>query len=75
MNVQEKIKSLIKKIKKYFSHETCYEEMEKQGIAVFGMCKGVTGGDVYTNYLNYSCIDCPNCGARMDGKGEDNATD
>lgn len=59
MNVQEKIKSLIKKIKKYFSHETCYEEMEKQGIAVFGMCKGVTGGDVYTNYLNYSCIDCP----------------
>ena len=52
-------KKLFRKITSYFSHETCYKEMEKQGIAVFGMCKGVVGGDVYTDYLSYQCIDCP----------------
>lgn len=52
-------KKLFRKIKKYFSHERCYKTMETQGIAVFGMCKGITGGDRFTDYLSYQCVDCP----------------
>ena len=33
--------------------------MEDQGIAVFGMCKGLAGGDFNSGYLQYKCIDCP----------------
>lgn len=52
-------KEMLRKIKKYFSYESCYKQMEKQGIAVFCMCKGVVGGDRFTDYLNYKCVDCP----------------
>ena len=55
----DKIKRLIEKIKYYFSHEACYNDMEQQGIAVFGMCCGVTGGDRNSEYLSYQCMDCP----------------
>lgn len=40
-------------------HDKCYSKMETQGIAVFGMCGGVVGGDKGTEYLDYKCIDCP----------------
>lgn len=33
--------------------------MENRGIAVFGMCGGVVGGDRSTEYLSIDCIDCP----------------
>ena len=52
-------KKLFYKIKNYFSYEKCYKTMESQGIAVSGMCKGVTGGDRFTDYLSYKCVDCP----------------
>ncbi len=55
----EKIKSLIKKIKNYFSHNACYNSMEQRGIAVFDMCSGVVGGDVNSEYLSSQCMDCP----------------
>lgn len=53
------LKNCLEKLKKYFSHENCYKQMEKQGIAVFGICKGVAGGDRFTDYLSYQCVDCP----------------
>lgn len=40
-------------------HDKCYEEMESRGHAVFGMCSGQMGGDYETEYLSYSCLDCP----------------
>lgn len=52
-------KKIIEKIKYYFSHEVCYNDMEQQGIAVFGMCCGVVGGDNTTEYLSCGCMDCP----------------
>ena len=55
----ERTKELIEKIKYRMSKEACYDEMEGRGIAVFGICNGVTGGDRFTDYLNYSCVDCP----------------
>lgn len=55
----DKIKRVIEKIKYYFSHEACYNDMERQGIAVFGMCSGITGGDNNSEYLSYQCMDCP----------------
>lgn len=57
--MREKIKSLFKKIGRYFSHDSCYNDMEQRGIAVFGMCCGVVGGDANSNYLSYQCMDCP----------------
>lgn len=60
------MKKLLKFIKKKWedfcfkwSYDQCYTEMENAGIAVFGMCNGVVGGDVTTNYLSYQCIECP----------------
>lgn len=60
------VKNLIFSIKNFISslfppacYEFCYKEKERDGYAVFGMCGGVTGGDYYTDYLSYSCIECP----------------
>lgn len=54
-----KIKFLVEKIKYYFSHKYCYDCMEREGNAVFGMCCGVAGGDLNSGYLSYQCINCP----------------
>ena len=54
----KKIKTLVERFKKWRSEENCYDQMEAEGIAVFGMCIGITGGDSYTNQLSYSCIGC-----------------
>ncbi len=52
-------KAIITKIKKWFSYNHCYNQMEDRGIAVFGMCSGLSGGDNNSGYLQYKCIDCP----------------
>lgn len=53
------IKSKIDAIRYQMSKEACYDVMEERGIASFGMCNGVVGGDRYTEYLSYQCVDCP----------------
>lgn len=40
-------------------YDKCYSEMEDAGNAVFGCCKGLTGGTRHTGYLQESCVDCP----------------
>lgn len=54
-----KIRKLVNRIKWRFSKESCYDQMEKQGLAVLEMCQGKVGGDSTTEYLSYECIDCP----------------
>lgn len=54
-NLGHRIKTFIEKILYHFSREHCYN-MRKD---IFGMCHGVVGGDKYTDYLSYSCVDCP----------------
>lgn len=55
----EKIRKWIYRMKYNWSKQSCYDSMERQGIAVFGMCCGIVGGDRGTGYLAYSCVDCP----------------
>ena len=55
----KRIKEWIKQIRYNRSLESCYNSMEEQGIAVFGMCTGVVGGDRSTEYLSIECINCP----------------
>lgn len=50
-------------------HDECYSEMEDAGNAVFGCCKGLTGGTRHTGYLQESCVDCPYL-VLFDKKGE-----
>ena len=40
-------------------HRNCYNTMENSGIAVFGMCRGLSGGTSATEYLSETCVDCP----------------
>ena len=54
-----KIKLLLRKIEYYLSREYCYDCMEQKGSAAFCMCCGMAGGDSQSNYLSYSCMDCP----------------
>ena len=53
------IKKFIRWIKYRISHEWCYDRMEYDGIAAFGCCSGIFGGDRESNYLSYMCMDCP----------------
>lgn len=55
----KKIRLLIEKIKYYFSRKYCYDCMEQEGNAAFGKCCGMYGGDFYSEYLCYRCMDCP----------------
>lgn len=54
-----RIKSLIKAAKHWFSRQKCYTSMENAGIAIFGCCSGLVGGDRSTDYLQCECISCP----------------
>lgn len=49
-------------------YERCYCQMEKNGAATLGVCSGMMGGDKETEYLSYSCIDCPYFVKTIDGK-------
>lgn len=56
------LKKIIDFLSKIFilnEFEKCYNKMEDKGIAVFGCCCGVSGGDALTNYLSYTCVSCP----------------
>lgn len=55
----KRIKEWIKQIRYNRSLESCYNDMENRGVAVFGMCGGVVGGDHSTEYLSIECINCP----------------
>lgn len=57
----EKIKSALKEIHQalFEPHNSCYNQMEDAGIAVFGCCCGIMGGDSTTDYLACKCQDCP----------------
>lgn len=55
----KRIKEWLKQIRYNWSLESCYNDMENRGIAVFGMCGGVVGGDHSTEYLSIECINCP----------------
>ena len=46
-------------LKYKLSYENCYDSMEGKGLAVFGSCCGVVGGDKITDYTNESCLGCP----------------
>ncbi|GEM_PF-3521957 len=54
----DKIKALFKKIRRFFSIERCYTEMEQRGISAMGCCSGIVGGDKTTDYLQYQCVGC-----------------
>ena len=58
MNLSQKIKEIIQKIRCGLSYD-CYTEMEQRGIASYGLCNGLAGGDKFSDYLQYECIDCP----------------
>ena len=55
----EKRKSFLNRLHKEYVRETCYDEMRERGHAGLGKCGGLTGGDRYTDYLNYYCVSCP----------------
>jgi hypothetical protein len=40
-------------------YDKCYSEMEDAGIAAFDCCRGLTGGNRCTGYLQESCVECP----------------
>ena len=50
-------------------YDKCYSEMEDTGTAVFGCCRGLTGGTRHTGYLQENCVDCPYL-VLFDKKGE-----
>ena len=55
----EKVKQIMRKIQYELSHESCYDKMEADGVAVNGSCCGVVGGDRTTDYTAEFCLDCP----------------
>ena len=52
-------RKLTKKIRYFFSKDSCYDNMALQGKASDGKCKGVAGGTWATGFLSESCVDCP----------------
>lgn len=52
------MKAIFKRLRAWWTKESCYKQMESAGVAVFGMCGGVVGGDRSTDYLAYSCMGC-----------------
>ena len=40
-------------------YEKCYRDREKEGIAIFNCCEGVSGRPNSTNYLSETCVSCP----------------
>ena len=53
------LKELYKKIRYRLSRDYCYEKMKRSGHAFLNCCGGQMGGDKYTEYLSYDCVDCP----------------
>ena len=40
-------------------YDTCYQDMENRGYAVFGYCGGLSGSTWNTGHLQEQCVDCP----------------
>lgn len=40
-------------------YEKCYSDMEYEGYASMGCCRGLTGGTKSTDYLSETCCSCP----------------
>lgn len=57
--MKRKLIDFFDRIKYRLSKDCCYDEMEKRGSAHSKRCNGLMGGDRYTNYLSYGCVDCP----------------
>lgn len=57
------IKTFWLKLKKRLSYNTCYNEMERKGDAVFGICSGVSGS---SDYVEIGCIECPYLNSRKE---------
>lgn len=55
----DKVKKTMWKIQYKLSHERCYDEMEADGIASYGRCCGMVGGDRTTDYTAEFCLGCP----------------
>lgn len=55
----QKVKQTMGKIQYELSHESCYDKMEADGVAVNGNCCGVVGGGKTTDYTAEFCLDCP----------------
>jgi len=53
-----KLQALWRAFRDIYSREACYSRMEDAGIAIFGCCSGVVGGDSTTEYLAHQCMDC-----------------
>lgn len=59
MSVLSQMIAWIERVMYRLSREYCYDEMEEKGSASMGCCGGQMGGDKWSDYLAYSCIDCP----------------
>lgn len=40
-------------------YDKCYSDMEYEGYASMGCCRGLTGGTKATDYLSETCCNCP----------------
>lgn len=60
----------VEKAKYRMSRERCYNEMEGKGYASQGRCCGLVGGDSWSDYLMYTCMDCPHHTPIIGGKYE-----
>lgn len=58
LTIMKKIKSLFDRLSDWWSKERCYKSMEVAGVATFGMCSGLLGGDINSDYIQYSCLNC-----------------
>lgn len=57
--IKKIIKFIFSKPIKFIKENRCYKRKVKKGFVEPGKsCNGVVGGDRYSCYLNYDCIDC-----------------
>ena len=66
--------NFFKRLTYRLSRQWCYDQMEQKGSAVFGCCNGMFGGGPETEWLSYSCMDCPYwtpTGIKTTGRQED----
>lgn len=70
MSILSRMIAWVKKAKYRLSREYCYDEMEGKGYASQGRCCGLVGGDSWSDYLMYTCMDCPHYTPIIGGKHE-----
>ena len=70
MSILSRIIAWVERVKYWLSREYCYDEMEEKGYASMGRCCGLVGGDKWSDYTAYSCIDCPHYTPSIGGEHE-----